>query len=100
VVTDGWTVGRSLAGNSKTQTPTTLNERIGDLSPADLVRLRNLRIASFSGHYGGVNEQPFKLGALIARVTETVKSAPSSAENRGVLVKVIDEHDVAVHIAD
>ena len=71
-----------------------------DLSPADLVRLRNLRIASFSGHYGGVNEQPFKLGALIARVTETVKSAPSSAENRGVLVKVIDEHDVAVHIAD
>jgi hypothetical protein len=72
----------------------------GDLSPADLVRLRNLRIASFSGHYGGVNEQPFKLGALIARVTETVKSAPSSAENRGVLVKVIDEHDVAVHIAD
>ena len=71
-----------------------------DTMPGNVPPGMMLPIIPFSGHYGGVNEQPFKLGALIARVTETVKSAPSSAENRGVLVKVIDEHDVAVHIAD
>ena len=42
-----------------------------------------------------------QIGALMARVTETVKERTFHfAENAGVLSKVIDEHDVAVYIAN
>jgi hypothetical protein len=48
-----------------------------------------------------MNEQPFKFGALMARATETVKERTRFAENaRRVLVKVLDEHDVAARIAN
>jgi len=48
--------------------------------------------------HGGVNEQ-LKLGALMARVTESERAHISFVEDAGVLSKVIDEHDVAVYIA-
>jgi hypothetical protein len=48
-----------------------------------------------------VNEQPFKLGALMAwGKRDSERAHISFAENAGLLSKVIDEHDVAAHIAN